>query len=243
MSPVSPLHHPPYSEEWTWYYDPDAGGMKLPFPKYSGKFMYEVEVSCLLFCVEKTKRATFREAFKKYYGGLQELVEKGGYYYEDFHVPFSKKHLDEGVPIFGHDCRDQPWTRWSTNQKFLTDKSLEPDSKTEKSGNLQQIDKEVDSEEFRHSKKQSRIVIREIKINNKLKQKNNNKMKPKTKRRRYSSSSSQLSQNLCESRSLSESDGTESYVDSDTPDDSLSGIIGISKPRYTLNIGSTSSDY
>ncbi|KAJ7665189.1 hypothetical protein DFH06DRAFT_308672 [Mycena polygramma] len=92
--------------------------MKLPFPEYLGRPMYTVDLPYLLFCYGRTRNIDFLNAFEKYYAGLRELVEKDGYHYEEFRVPFGKKH--RGTRL--RQCRDQRWLRWCSKKKPLTEK-------------------------------------------------------------------------------------------------------------------------
>ncbi|KAJ7757519.1 hypothetical protein B0H16DRAFT_1721250 [Mycena metata] len=120
-----PLNDPPFVDAedkafWGWYYNPDAGGMELPFPKYRGQPMHSVDIPYLEFCATKTKRRDFVDAFEKYHAGLLGLIEgEGRYDYEEFRVPFGRS-IEQDKPL--RKCRDQKWLRWCAKKQFLLDK-------------------------------------------------------------------------------------------------------------------------
>ncbi|KAJ7800755.1 hypothetical protein B0H13DRAFT_2499301 [Mycena leptocephala] len=120
--PVGSIPDPIVDEEaglhWHWYYDPNAGGMAVPFRKYRGTPIHALDMAYLLWCRrECTKAVSFAAAFDNYHAGLCEHVDSEiEYYYLDFLVPFGNVTERLG------DCRDQPYFLFCRKKKKLTQK-------------------------------------------------------------------------------------------------------------------------
>ncbi|KAF7302917.1 hypothetical protein MKEN_01254000 [Mycena kentingensis (nom. inval.)] len=112
-------------DDFPWYYGPDGGGFVLPFPKYKGKQIRQVDLGYLDFTDARTYDQAFKAAHQVYRDGLTAYVDdiaaKPGlqyhYNYMQVLVPFGKVHRGKRLGA----CHDKEYFKWCARKRRLVE--------------------------------------------------------------------------------------------------------------------------
>ncbi|KAF7302919.1 hypothetical protein MKEN_01254300 [Mycena kentingensis (nom. inval.)] len=117
-----------------WYYDESAGKCKVPFKRYNGKVIHELDLGLIRFLLAlgeeyrgpRDRYEEFAACANRYLDGLREYVDNrrwdvvAGEPVAVFLPPAIRTDTSPGRPL--KECRNKRYWQWCLRVKFLRDK-------------------------------------------------------------------------------------------------------------------------